>query len=224
MRLFTSINPETGAEIRWEYPQTRELAIQHGLAKYWPGTRCEIHNTQAYVFVKSGRYNCCVNEAGCEEYTAAVVHRGEPCSAEEAQLRGIDFYWSPQAFIKCGHPGKTTLRGTCYECAHARANSPRQLALKAGEAWYTPAADDPCPNGHVAPRRVINGSCQACERDARPAGPEPFYRQHPEMVLSFEAAKSMGLNVYRTGEPCKYGHRGWRYVSTRGCLVCAGRD
>ena len=42
----------------------------------------------------------------------------------------------------------------------------------------------------------------------------------PNIVLSRDEARALGLKVFRTGKPCKHGHTGFRYVSTKGCIKC----
>ena len=42
-------------------------------------------------------------------------------------------------------------------------------------------------------------------------------KQH---VISYEDAKSQGLKRFFTGEPCKHGHVGERYVAGLVCVVC----
>lgn len=40
-------------------------------------------------------------------------------------------------------------------------------------------------------------------------------------ITSLKEAKSLGLNHYFTGEPCKYGHVSMRSVGTRSCMECS---
>lgn len=96
--------------------------------------------------------------------------------------------------------------------------SPRQLALAAGEVWYQPLT--PCAHGHLAPRRVSNGSCQRCEADWRSAQRSRDGRPADGELISRDEAHRLGLTVYRTGKPCKRGHTGLRYVSTGACVGC----
>ena len=96
--------------------------------------------------------------------------------------------------------------------------SPRQLAIAAGELWYQPLT--PCAHGHLAPRRVSNGSCQQCEADWRSARPARGAELADGELISRDEAHRRGLTVYRTGKPCKRGHTGLRYVSTGACAEC----
>lgn len=227
MNIYTYLDPLDGKIIQQKYPQTKQEAIKDGLNMYWPGTFCPVHPKERSVhYVKSDKPACCVHSEACAEYNNAVS-LGEPSTPQQARAMGYDYYWQPSAFSKCGHVGMTTLTGKCYTCYHAsqHAERPRQKAIEAGEAWYTPVDGKTCEKGHLgARRRVANGSCEQCELERKTAAVVPFYRQFPDMILSYEDAKAMGLNVYRTGKPCKEGHIGWRYVSTRGCMKCMGRD
>jgi hypothetical protein len=120
--------------------------------------------------------------------------------------------------------GKTTLDGKCYICQNKkRTPSPRQAALAAGEKWYMPTAGDLCNAGHHALRRVTDGVCKTCLEAKHTPQEDRIDKTNPDMVISYDDAKTFGLKIYRTGQPCRKGHTGWRYVSTRGCLDCLGR-
>lgn len=43
-------------------------------------------------------------------------------------------------------------------------------------------------------------------------------------LLSREEAFALGRKLYFTGEPCRRGHVGPRYVSSRGCVACAKEE
>lgn len=242
IRLFDVMDPETGEpltqngrQVIMNCPPTREEAIRDGFPRYYVFGVCPNNPRHGggpkqpmTVFARSNIRGCCVNDHAAMEYHYAL-QRGEPLSSSEASARGLDYFWVETAFQQCGHPGKATLKGKCYECHSSRVNSPRQQAIRNGQVWYQPDVTDPCSNGHVAPRRVSNGSCKECE-EMRKLEPEelPIYKQfpadqYPDMIISYEDAKTCGLVAYRTGKPCRYGHNDWRYVSTMGCVKCAGR-
>lgn len=227
MNGYDCWDEQTGQTIRQKYPQTKEDAIKFGLSMYWPGTFCPVHPTERSVhYVKSGKAMCCVHSDAGRDFIEAIS-LGEPSNPQQARIMGYDYYWQPAAFSKCGHVGMTTLTNKCYTCYHAsqHAERPRQKALEAGNIWYTPINGKACEKGHVgARRRVANGSCEQCELERKGPVEVPFHRQYPDLILSYEDAKAMGLAVYRTGKPCKLGHTGWRYVSTRGCMKCMGRE
>jgi len=107
----------------------------------------------------------------------------------------------------------------CYPAMTDRdTESPRQAALRAGKKWYVPK--DPCPRcGMIADRRVSDGQCQGCvpqlDRET-----SIMMEAAPDMVVSRDDARRLGLKVYRTGDACQRGHRGFRWVSTGGCIEC----
>jgi hypothetical protein len=192
---------------------------------------CEHGSTSPLYYTLTGLKRCCAlfdAARACEE----GLQRGEPMNPNAAELQGYDFYWRSEPGKFCGHVGKTTLDGKCYICQENKKVcmiSPRQEALDAGKKWYTPTT--PCRNGHVALRRVNDGACSECLKfvqdstAATASTPRavPIHKQFPDMVISHADAKAVGMTVYRTGEPCRAGHAGWRYVSTRNCLTCMGR-
>lgn len=47
-----------------------------------------------------------------------------------------------------------------------------------------------------------------------------FMKLNPDAIISIPEAKAQGLTVYRTGNPCKNGHRAFRYTDSRACLDC----
>ena len=56
--------------------------------------------------------------------------------------------------------------------------------------------------------------------------PRRYWEENPEMIITKQQAREMGLPRYRTGHACPAGHKGWRYMSTGGCILCqhAGRS
>jgi hypothetical protein len=42
----------------------------------------------------------------------------------------------------------------------------------------------------------------------------------PDLILSRADALTGSLKVYRDGESCRWGHKSFRYVSTRNCIEC----
>lgn len=130
-------------------------------------------------------------------------------------------------------PRRTT-NDKCTHCHPLRpANSPRQAAIRQGHKWYLP--DEPCPRCHqIAERRVSNGQCRGCTphlpapvqadsgavEDGRRTAESVMMEECPELIVSKEEAKQLGLKVYRTGKECKRGHTAYRYVSTGSCITC----
>lgn len=130
---------------------------------------------------------------------------------------------SPDPCKLYGHVGLRR-SGKCYMCElEKKKPSPRQAAKLSGEKWYTPI--EPCIRcDKIAPKRVDNGTCSGCAPDELVDGRETadsiIMRQEPDMVIDCATASEMGMKVYRTGEECKRGHAGWRYVKTRTCIPC----
>lgn len=208
---------------RWScYPQTREAAQEQKIAFFepFPATDpCprEGHESGSIVYTKTGIRKCCAIRDSFTAYNEAVKN-GEPTDPNAAHTKGYDFYWQPDPGPLCGHNGKMTLHGKCYDCEQIKTNSPRQQAIKNGERWYTP--DEPCPKcGQRADRYVDNGRCQGCDTK-RGTVEKPVYQQFPDMIIDRETARTNGFNAYRTGKPCRRGHNGWRYVSSGNCVEC----
>lgn len=217
------VHPVTGVE-RWsEYPVSSAQARKEHVAKYWPMTPCPVHGGEPVHYTRTETPGCCAVENALRAYGEAQME-GEPVSAADAHARGLDYFWVPQEGAQCGHPGKRTLTNQCYFCKTSK--SPRQEAVDSGSDWYMPEPNDPCARGHVALRRVANGICSQCaaeDRERKKAENVPFHRKNPDMIITRETATALGLKVYRTGEPCRQGHRGFRYISTGNCLECMGR-
>lgn len=216
-------------EVSW-YPDTREKALEEDIVFYYPAgdPPCDVPTHRAgtsVVYTISDKQKCCAID---DAFSAWIKARDsdEPISADMAREQGLDYYWTQHPGKYCGHLGKVTLNGRCWECLQMRLNSPRKIALRSGQMWYMPTPGDTCPRGHHARRRVANGSCEECERLARIAKPsqEPSIMELcPDLIISRVDAATAGFKMYRTGTPCRAGHTGWRYVSTGNCISCMGR-
>lgn len=148
------------------------------------------------------------------------VNRISPRQA--AIAAGEKWYTPDRPCIRCGTKApRRVADGFCKGCAAGSSDgglSPRQAAIAAGEKWYTPST--PCKRcGTLSLRHVDNGRCRGCGPAQRSTGPS-IMEQCPDLVISRSDARTAGLTVYRTGRECRYGHRGWRYVSTGGCVDC----
>ena len=98
----------------------------------------------------------------------------------------------------------------------------REQAADLGENSYyreTVCSDGP----HFVQPHIKTGRCVRCEQDKKKAR-GGHMDNFPEMVIEREEAASIGWSTYRTGEPCKRGHVGWRYVTNGGCLMCMRGD
>lgn len=234
-KFITVFDEKLGYNVQSQYPTTREEAAEENIVHYMPIPTVDHcprphHRSIHYVwYTKTGLRKCCAIEDADMAY-ATAVNSGEPTTAKEARDQGKDYYWSCNPGDNCGHVGKMTLNGRCYACTHdkpAKVMSPRQYAISQGHTWYAPHDNDPCPAGHVALRRVSNGSCMECEslRGKPPVDQAPpLWKSAPDLIISRGSARELGFNVFRTGKPCRYGHTGFRYVSTGGCIVCMGRE
>lgn len=143
----------------------------------------------------------------------------------EISRSGDEFSVSTEACKVKAHYGLKRY-GKCHQCTQDKLKpSPRKQAMMNGETWYTP--DKECPRcGTFADRNVHNGTCKGCvtpsaSRDDQRTTPDVIMmRDAPDTIVSREDAKSYGFKVYRTGQPCRRGHTGWRYVSTGNCIDC----
>ena len=66
---------------------------------------------------------------------------------------------------------------------------------------------------HIKTRRCV--TCHAEKADA-----ESLMNSFPDLVISRVEASALGSATYRTGEPCRRGHVGWRYISNGACIEC----
>ena len=139
------------------------------------------------------------------------------------------WYLPTDACPKCG---KVSLRrvtnGQCSTCIDvipriAENTSPRQQAIADGQSWYMPT--DACPKcGKIALRRVSDGKCKGCVREEIETPEEIMMRDCPDLVITRDDARAMGLKLYRTGKTCVNGHTTWRYVSTGNCKLCINKS
>lgn len=89
--------------------------------------------------------------------------------------------------------------------------------------------EKPCRKaGHLGVTQVT-GECYYCTtekgtslHDARETPDSLMMREAPDLIVSRKDAKALGFKVYRTGEACRKGHKGFRYISTGNCLSCRG--
>lgn len=217
-------------EYRDELEAMRDLATHEGVvhadaqkayaagAKLW--IRPEPCAKLGHYGVRTIRGECYF----CEQERNKVSPR------KAAVLAGDTWYTPDTPCKRCGEIAlRSVLNGSCKACAPDRGTSPRRQAILAGETWYTPTT--PCKHcGTIALRNVRNGSCKGCKPATGAPGPDNrktpdtiMMEAQPDMVISRDQARALGLKVYRTGEPCRKDHRGFRYVSTGNCLMCLGR-
>lgn len=160
--------------------------------------------------VKAGRYTLggepCKKHGHIPLYDPRAVGHCLQCEQngtprEAALMNGDEVYLTTG---KCGGCNRVTLRNTidrsCTECG------------------YTPVrgANNGVPNPNAVKVSVMHKDTS----DKRETETTVFMRENPDMVISRDEAETLGLVVYRTGEPCKHGHTGWRYLSTGNCIDC----
>jgi len=142
----------------------------------------------------------------------------------QALQRGQELYVSDRPCRKCDAIGLRYTRGkNCYFCELNKKLSARQQAIADGEDRYIPIK--PCRVCKTNSPRSVNGSrCYGCRPDGfvdgRKTATKELIANNPDMVLSRDDARLHGFTVYRTGEKCRKGHTGYRYVSTGNCIDC----
>lgn len=132
-----------------------------------------------------------------------------------------------------GHVRISNGNDQCVQCANRL--KPREQAIVDDEPTYV--STSPCTQcGDITLRKTDNKECLACGHVPNVAGnktPTPgtkltpdtiMMRDAPDTIVSREDAESYGFKVYRTGQPCRRGHTGWRYVSTGNCIDCLRGD
>lgn len=195
-------------------------------------------------YLKDNSCSMCMMTTGSKLWEAWINGHGDrptPWSThpDTSRTLGIDWYYGSQSHpvvcVNGPHLRKTSIKTLrCVDCDADRKyfssllKGPRAAARAAGEKYYLPA--DPCPScGTIARRHVVTNGCTGCHdlgtsvgatADARRTPSQVFAEENPEFILSREAAKGIGLTLFRTGEPCRRGHAAWRYVSTGNCLAC----
>lgn len=165
-----------------------------------------------------------------------------PWSKEESKSCGYTRYMDDQGCKICGTEavGRYVADNTCVNCALRDAaqiwqlwkmgspDRPEKFPLSAKQAvemgvdyFYT---EPLCKGGvHFVQPHIKTGRCVACEKlKPLPKGSTntALMEAMPDMVLQKADALALGMDVFRTGEPCGRGHRAWRYVSNGGCIAC----
>lgn len=100
--------------------------------------------------------------------------------------------------------------------------NPRSLARSKGYATYIPT--EKCTKcGNKSPRKVTNNVCTTClvKKPVRMNNnTTKFMEDNPDMIIDKQTASVLNLIVYRTGLPCRRGHKFWRYVDGGACIAC----
>lgn len=84
-----------------------------------------------------------------------------------------------------------------------------------------------CRHEHLGIRTDDN-NCLECETikrnkklDGRATETTKMMCDYPDMIIDYDTAKRLKFKVYRTGEPCFNGHKGYRYVRNKTCIECS---
>lgn len=133
---------------------------------------------------------------------------------------------------------KFTHNGRCIHCARLAAlefyntcdpSIPRNVVYAVRDRAACYVVPEACGKaGHVG-LRTLEGECWECREEMkqpqrRPSSIHDMIRALPaDTTLSRAEAQQWHLPAYRTGKPCRNGHRSWRYTSTGACMVCLGR-
>lgn len=218
-------------------PWSLEEAIALGFTRYMDRDGCEKCKKDGRPgkkvrYVIGGGCSLCLNHevnALWPQWLQGDPSRPDPWIIKPTE--GVDWYYaSPNHPLVCEkgpHLRRTHIHtGRCLACVddaarlRAMLRGPRAIARAAGDTQYLPT--DPCPTcGQIAPRSVSTNVCSACKPpDRRRSESQIFAEQNPDLILTKEGARAIGFTLYRTGEPCRKGHTGWRYVSTGNCLEC----
>lgn len=180
------------------------------------------------------------------EYLHPVTKKSSPIPwfPEESKALGIARYMDANGCLECGAvpTGRYIEGNLCVTCLNRQ-------AVTTWELWRMGSPDRPadfvttphaasalgltayykemiCRGGpHFVQPHIKTGRCVKCEQLRRAAEVESspgrmLIQSQPDMVLPKDSAITMGFDVYRTGDPCRRGHRGWRYVSSGACLEC----
>lgn len=231
-------------------PWGREAALENGYTRYMDRDGCPRCAKEKNYSGPVSRYLrddsctfCAAIDFGETVWLWRLGAPGRPepwvTSLEDAKQQGVDWYYlNPVHSELCPngpHLRKTsTINGRCLLCeddaAYFRSlrKGPRAIARAAGAKYYMPK--EPCAVcGKLAERHVVTNGCSGCHLepskikaavDGRQSPSQVFARENPEFVISRDVARGMGFTLFRTGEPCRRGHKGWRYVSTGNCIDC----
>ncbi len=208
----------------------RQQAIANGESTYIPDTPCDTCNTMTPRRVNNGR---CMN---CEKVAREARKRNRADAPltprQQAIANGESTYIPDTQCIRCNTVAPRRVdNGRCRGCEEMvrearkrnRADAPltpRQQAFNNGEPEYT--SNRQCVRCGYWVRDTNNGKCVRCEAHrAKPVhSTKQFMIDNPTVVISRTDARTAGFKVFRTGEPCRHGHKGFRYVSTKGCVDC----
>lgn len=194
--------------------------------------RCNTCGTPHPTYYSDGKCFSCVNIkvgkwrdsmlilGGGEPYVddSDHLHTEIPLNPNVAKNLGLEYYYTGKACKVGKHPRKEPVDGRrrCLNCVNPRADARRDKAKT-----YHPAT--PCEVCQTSERRTQDNECIQCLKsalDGRVTASGQFQRANPDLILTKDGARMIGLKVYRTGRPCFRGHEGYRYLSTGTCIQC----
>lgn len=165
-----------------------------------------------------------------------------PWDKSQSETLGIHAYASPDSCKNCGSTPliRFTETDECLNCSHKAFSetwllwiqgspdrpepfprSPNESAQLGVDYFYR---DMMCTKGqgkHFCMPHVKTGRCVACAQIKRQKTQDQILMDDkPDMVIPRDVASTFGYKVFRTGQPCRKGHKGWRYVSTGACVSC----
>lgn len=139
-------------------------------------------------------------------------HKPCPTSIQEAIKDGHELYIRDEPCAKEGHLGVTTLKGDCYYCNQI-ADAEKEVRIAKGELKLQAAKER-------LEERVAKRELKLQKEDGRLTADSIMMKACPDLIISRVDARGLGVGVYRTGEECRRGHKGFRYVSSGNCIFC----
>lgn len=166
-----------------------------------------------------------------------------PWYKDEAIASNVSRYVTDEKCPECSSEpiARYTESDECVQCASIQAREDWRLwkmgmpgrpepftttkeeAIKAGVNYYY--INTLCNGGnHFIKRNIKTMKCMECVDKAKPPKVESainkFMNKNPDMVIAKESASALGMSVFRTGQPCRRGHKFWRYVNGGACIAC----
>lgn len=207
------------------FPATRTAARTLRSLKYDDGVICDACKNSSVKHTYNAVCQWCARIAAATYFNKAIKDKTQVPALGVEDLRATAqlFYITSVPCSRAGHIGQRDVAGKCYRCrTEPKPLSSRQAAKAAGETYYLP--ERPCKKcGIIALKRVDDGYCQGCNVsrvDGRRLAEGVLLKDWPNLEVTLEFAKVQGLSVYRTGDPCRRGHRGYRYTASGSCIPC----
>lgn len=234
-KVFRLSNGDVGP-----YPEGRSVAATYQSRVYTDLNRCSECGSLTFI-TASGRCVACMRNQIAAIYMYINLPEGDqgynpafnlpdnfkpmPEAHEAVKLlqSGQGFELGKEVCNEYGHIKLTNTKyRKCYFCETQR--NKQEQAIHYGDTHYlTRSKCSGC--GLVTLRNVDDKSCVECgyipqTRKGAESATTVMMRTNPDMIISRENARSLDMTVYRTGEACSRGHKGWRYVSTGNCIDC----